>query len=111
MTAPHFTPLYRAGDYGFVSGQLAFRDGRIEGDVVAQTRQVLHNLEQILVEAGLDLTAVVKTTAWICQTEDFPAFNATYAAIFGDHKPARSTLVSALAVPSALVEIEAVVQL
>ncbi len=111
MISPHFSPLYRAGELGFVSGQLAFRDGRLEGDVIAQTRQVLHNLEHILAEAGLDLRAVVKTTAWICRTEDFPEFNATYAEVFGDHKPARSTLVSALAVPGALVEIEAVVRL
>ena len=106
---PHFSPYTTAGDLIFVSGQLGFdATGAIGGDVAEQTQRTLVNLRAVLAEAGLDLGDVVKTTAWITRPEDFPIFNAAYAAVFGEHRPARSTVVAGLAVPGALVEIEAV---
>ncbi len=106
---PHFSPYVEAGDLVFLSGALAFgADGKIQGDVAEQTRRVLAHLADVLNDAGLALTDVVKTTVWITRAEDFPSFNVAYAEVFGSSKPARSTVVTELAVPGALVEIEAV---
>lgn len=110
MTPPHLAPFTEAGGLVFVSGQMAFgADGKLSGsEVGAQTAQVLANLAAVLKRAGLSLTDVVKTSVWLTQASDFPAFNETYAKVFGTHRPARSTVISGLALPQALVEIEAI---
>jgi 2-iminobutanoate/2-iminopropanoate deaminase len=51
---------------------------------------------------------VAKTTIWLTDMADFAAFNVAYAEAFGPDIPARSTVTSALAIPGALVEIEAI---
>ena len=109
---PHYSRWREANGLVFVSGHLAFDDaGRIHGTTIAeQTRICLRNLAATLAAAGLELADVVKTTVWIARKEDFPEFNTAYAAFFPEHPPARSTVVSALAAPGALVEIEAVAQ-
>ncbi len=108
---PALSPAMSAGDLIFLSGQLAFgADGTIVApdDVARQTEQVLANLGRVLASLGLDLSDVVKTTIWLTDTGDFPAFNAAYAASFGTHRPARSTVRADLMLPGARVEIEAV---
>jgi len=108
---PPLSPAMVAGDLVFLSGQLAFgADGAIVApdDVARQTEQVLANLNRVLAGLGLDLSDVVKTTIWLTDTADFPAFNAAYAAAFGTHRPARSTVRADLMLPGARVEIEAV---
>ncbi len=93
----------------FVSGQLPMRDGAIVGDdITTQTGAVIDAIEAVLDKAGLTLAAIAKTTVWITRIEDFAAFNAVYAARFAAPYPARATVVSALAVPGALVEIDAI---
>ena len=93
----------------FVSGQLPLRDGGIAGDDVgAQTAVVIDNIAAVLALTGLGLGDVVKTTVWLARAEDFAAFNTVYAARFSEPHPARATVVSALAVPGALVEIDAI---
>ncbi len=70
----------------------------IEGDVAAQTRQVLANLKAILEAAGTSLAHVVKATVFLANLDDFAAMNQVYAEHFGDKPPARSTAqVSGLA--------------
>jgi 2-iminobutanoate/2-iminopropanoate deaminase len=106
---PHFAPTFATGDYVFVSGQLAFgARGRIEGDVERQTQTCLENLETLLRTHRLDRLDVVKTTVWLRSSEDYAAFNGAYARFFGTHRPARSTLICALALPEAVVEVEAI---
>ena len=109
--APALSPAVSAGDLIFLSGQLAFgADGTIVApdDVARQTEQVLANLNRVLTSFGLDLSDIVKTTIWLTDTADFPTFNAAYAASFGSHRPARSTVRADLMLPGARVEIEAV---
>ena len=102
----------RAGNLLFVSGQLALRDGKIVGDDVAeQTDLVLDAIAEQLEAHGASMSAVVKTSVWLTRVEDFAAFNAAYARRFSDPYPARSTVISALALPGALVEIDAVADL
>lgn len=109
MTQPHYSPYVDTGSLVFVSGQLPFDASRTISatDIVGQTRQVLRNLESVLREAGLDLAHVVKTTVWLAKAADFAAFNETYAAVFGELPPARSTVVCSLVLPEALIEVEA----
>jgi 2-iminobutanoate/2-iminopropanoate deaminase len=110
MTPPHLTPFTEGHGLVFLSGQLAFdADGKISQSTISgQTEQVLANVVSVLKTAGLALSDVVKTSVWLTQATDFPAFNETYATVFGEVRPARSTVISGLAHPLALVEIEIV---
>jgi len=109
MAAPHLSPFVDTGSLVFLSGQIAFdQDGAITGDAATQTRRCLERVESVLRDAGLTLSQVVKCTIWLRHESDFSAFNDAYARYFGSHKPARSTVISGLALPDALVEIEAI---
>ena len=80
----------------------------MQGDVTAQTRQALKNLEAVLRAAGADLSRVAKTTIFLTDLAEFGRVNEAYAQSFGEAPPARSTVqVSALPL-GARVEIEAV---
>ena len=94
----------------FTSGQIALRpDGTfLEGDVEAQTTQVLENLQAVLKEAKSGLNYVVKTTIFLANMDDFARVNAVYGSFFGEHKPARSTVAVKTLPKNALVEIEAI---
>ena len=104
-----FSRAVRAGDFVFVSGQMATDStGRlVEGGIEAQTRQVLENIKAVLAEAGCTLADVVKCTCWIDDARDFSRFNATYAEFFPTEPPARSTTVCQL-VLSGKLEVEAI---
>jgi 2-iminobutanoate/2-iminopropanoate deaminase len=81
----------------------------VEGDVVAQTRQVFANIGAILDAAGAGFADVVKVTVYLRDIDDRPRINAVRRDVFGAARPA-STLVevSRLAVPGACVEIDAI---
>lgn len=99
----------KAGPFLFVSGQLALQDGKVVGDGVSeQTGLVIDAIAAQLAPFGLDLGDIVKTGVWLVSASDFPAFNAAYASRFADPYPARSTVISGLALPGALVEIDAI---
>jgi 2-iminobutanoate/2-iminopropanoate deaminase len=97
----------------YTSGQIALRpDGSLEdGDITAQTKQVLSNLNAIIEQAGARLNNVVKTTVFLKNLDDFAAMNAVYGEAFGTHTPARSTVQVAKLPRDVLVEIEAIVDL
>jgi 2-iminobutanoate/2-iminopropanoate deaminase len=107
----HYTDAVRAGDLLFVSGCVPV-DGRgtlVEGDVVAQTRQVFANVGAVLAAAGASFGDVVKVTVFLTDVDDRAAVNTVRTEVFGDARPA-STLVevSRLAIPGARIEVEAV---
>ena len=79
-----------------------------EADVAVQTERVLQNLGAVLESAGSSLEHVVKTTVFLQHMSDFAAMNEVYARIFGDARPARSTVAVAALPLGALVEIEVV---
>jgi 2-iminobutanoate/2-iminopropanoate deaminase len=101
------------GDLLFTSGQIALRpDGSLnDGDIVAQTQQVLGNLKAVIEAAGADLSKVVKTTVFFKNLDDFVARNTIYGEAFAGHTPARSTVQVAKLPRDVLVEIEAIVSL
>jgi 2-iminobutanoate/2-iminopropanoate deaminase len=108
----HFTDAVRAGNLLFVSGFVPVDgDGRLVGgdDVVAQVRQVFANLRAVLAAAGATFADVVKVTVYLTDIADRARINPVRQEVFGDTRPA-STLVevSALVVPGAKVEIDAV---
>jgi 2-iminobutanoate/2-iminopropanoate deaminase len=103
-----YTPIVRAGDWLVVSGQVGLADGRlVSGGVVAELEQSLANLATLLAGEGAALTNVVKTTIFLRHMRDFSLVNDAYARIFGDHRPARSTVAVVELPANALVEIEA----
>ncbi|PPD52085.1 MAG: deaminase [Methylotenera sp.] len=97
----------------FTSGQIALRpDGTLnDGDIVAQTTQVLANLKAVIEAAGAGLNKVVKTTVFLKNLDDFAEMNRVYGEAFGNHTPARSTVQVAKLPRDVLVEIEAIVDL
>jgi 2-iminobutanoate/2-iminopropanoate deaminase len=106
------SPVRKAGDLVFVSGQLALRDGQIVGnDVATQTSLAIDAIERLLSTEGLDLGDVVKTSVWLTSADLFPAFNGAYSERFTSPYPARSTVISGLALADALVEIDAIAQI
>ena len=94
----------------YTSGQIALTpDGvMLEDDVVVQTKQVLKNLEAVLVEAGSSMDKVLKTTIFIASMDDFVTINEIYEKAFGSHKPARATVAVKTLPKNALVEIDAI---
>jgi 2-iminobutanoate/2-iminopropanoate deaminase len=105
-----YNQAIRVGDLVFVAGQLGLGPGAttIEGDVTAQTEQVMRNLAAILEAAGTSLDRLVKTTVFLQHLDDFAAMNEVYARHVGDRPPARSTVGVAKLPSGALVEIEAI---
>ncbi|OIO55059.1 MAG: reactive intermediate/imine deaminase [Alphaproteobacteria bacterium CG_4_10_14_0_2_um_filter_63_37] len=100
-----------AGNLLYTSGQIALDPATgkmIEGDVVAQTERAMANLRAVLTAAGLDFTAVVKSTIFVTDLAHFAVVNAAYASALGDHRPARSTVQVAALPLGAQVEIEMV---
>lgn len=94
----------------FSSGQipLTAEGAMIDGDIKAQTHQVLKNLKAILTSAGASLETVLKTTVFIKNMDDFGAVNEVYGEYFSNHKPARSCVEVARLPKDALVEIEVI---
>jgi reactive intermediate/imine deaminase len=111
----HYTDAVASGGLLFVSGLVPVdSEGKLvgEGDVIEQTRQIFRNMEVVLRAAGCGFADVVKVTVFLLDVDDRARINPVRQEVFGDARPA-STLVevSALAVPGALLEIEAVAAL
>ena len=100
----------KAGDFLFLSGQLGVDDNfNLADGIFEQTRLCINNILGILKTANMNLDNVIKTTVWLTDVNDFANFNQVYAELFPKNTPpARSTVCSALAIPGALVEIEAI---
>jgi len=103
-----YSPIVRAGDFLYVSGQVP-RDpvtGEMGDDVASQTRGVLRNLQRVLGYAGAGLADVVSVTAYLATIEDWDAFNTVYREHFDVPFPTRTTVGAGL--HGFLVEISAV---
>ncbi len=85
-----------------VNGQL------IDGDIKTQTKQTIRNIENILTEAGSDISKVIKVTVYLKDINEFTAMNEIYEEYFGTSKPARSTLEAAELPKGALIEMDVI---
>ena len=102
-----------AGGWLYCSGQIPLDPTSGEmvgnGDVAAETRQVLTNLQAVLKEAGASPAQVVRTTVFLVDLGDFQTVNAIYAEVFGDGvSPARACVQVAALPKGARVEIDCV---
>ena len=99
------------GEWVYCSGQLSLDPDEAQmlgdGDIAAETRQVLKNLEAVLEEAGASRGDVVKATVYLTDMDEFSKMNQVYAAFFeGVVPPARATVQVAALPKGAKVEID-----
>lgn len=104
-----FHPAVRAGDYIFVSGQVAKdADGNmVDGTIEVETRATIESIQRILAEEGATLADVVRATTYLADTRDFGRYNKVFGEMFKDAVLARTT-VEARAVISTKIEIDAI---
>jgi 2-iminobutanoate/2-iminopropanoate deaminase len=105
------SPATRFGNIVLVSGMVANdpATGKIvEGGIEAQARQTLENLKTVLAAAGCGLDTVLKTTCFLQDINDRPAFNTVYAKYFPESRPARSCFQVGSLGSGVLIEIEAI---
>jgi 2-iminobutanoate/2-iminopropanoate deaminase len=101
-TAPNARMLHISGQVGMS------RDGQIAQGCTAQAEQIWRNIEAILAAAGMKLTDLVRVNTFLVNPADVAASRAVRLQFLGDHRPASTLLViSALATPDYLIEIEA----
>jgi 2-iminobutanoate/2-iminopropanoate deaminase len=90
-----YSPAVRAGQFLFVSGQVPIDPATgslVSGDIRTETRRVMDNLGALLGAAGLDFSAVVRTTVFLADIDDFGAMNEVYGSYFHEPFPARATV-------------------
>lgn len=94
----------------FVAGQIPIRpDGSIPGTIEEQTEVVWQNILAVLADAGMEVGDIVKITSLLTRHENFARFAQIRAKFLGAHRPAStSVIITALAKPEFLVEVEAV---
>ena len=106
-----YSQAVRAGGFVFASGQIPLdpKTGQfVEGGIVEQTHQVMRNLKALLEAAGTSLEAVVKTTVFLAEMNEYPAMNEVYGQYFKENPPARATIQVAGLPREARVEIEVI---
>jgi len=106
-----YSQAVQFGNLLFVSGQIALvpQTGEIvDGEIEAQTRQVLENLKAIIEAAGMSLQNVLKCSCFLNSMQDFVKFNAVYDSYFADSLPARETVEVARLPKDVLVEVSAI---
>ena len=106
-----YTPGIRAGDFIYGSGQGPIdpvSDVLVVTDVATQTRLTLENVERVLDAAGAARTDIVKVSVFLRDINDFAKMNTVDAEVFGEPKPARTTIESKFHKADMLVEVDCV---
>lgn len=106
-----YSPLFRAGDSAYISGQIGIDDAGLKDGFDAQLAQIFSNLAALLDQHDVRRDQVAKVTVFLSDMADYARLNELYAEFFGDHRPARSAVAVAELPFGALVEIEAIAQL
>jgi enamine deaminase RidA (YjgF/YER057c/UK114 family) len=104
-----FHPAVRAGDFVFLSGQVAKDEhgNMVSGTIEEETRATILACQRILALAGCSLDDVVKVTTFLEDARDFGRYNGVFKEYFPEGRLARTT-VEARAVISTRIEIEMV---
>ena len=103
-----------ANGFIFVAGQVSLDP---EANVVApndpyeQTKHILGRIKVILGEKGATLNYIASTSVYITDLAHLPEYNRAWAEIFGDHRPARATVVCGLLIEGLVVEVTAIAAL
>lgn len=103
MTLP-FSAAVKADGLIYVAGTLS-QDG---GDITAQTKKVLDSLSQTLTKSGSSLAHVASVQVYLTSAADFAAMNEVFRAAWPKDPPARTTIMTELVIPGALIEMSAV---
>lgn len=108
-----YNQAVKAAGLLFCSGQIALDPATGvmvgDGDVEAETRQVLANLQAVLAAAGVTPAHVVRTTVFLADLADFNRVNAIYAEVFGTAvAPARACVQVAALPKDARVEVDCI---
>ncbi len=104
----HYSQCIEHNGVLYLSGQLPFEpESRIipEG-IENQTKQVLANVERILIAAGSSKDKVIQVRVYISDISNWEKVNETYALFFGQHKPVRCVIPTCELHFGALIEIE-----
>lgn len=99
-----FSPAVRADGLVYVSGTISQQGG----DIRAQTKWCLEDLDRTLKAAGSSLQHAASINVYLVNQGDFPAMNEVYRTFFTENPPARTTIVADLVVPGGLVEMSAI---
>jgi len=110
---PYNQGIIASGEFVFVSGQVALdaSTGSLvgQGDIMAQTKQVMANLEAILKAANVGWENVVKTTIYVTDLSNFSTVNEVYGSYFDPKTaPARACIEVSGLPKGALVEMECI---
>jgi 2-iminobutanoate/2-iminopropanoate deaminase len=90
-----YSPAIKAGNLLFLSGQIPMDPATgtlVQGDITAQTEQVMRNLTALLKAAGVGFDHVVRTTVYLADMNEFGAMNDVYGRYVVDPPPARATV-------------------
>ncbi len=104
-----FHPAVRAGDFIFVSGQVAkdANGNMLSGTIEEETAGVIESIRRILAEEGVTLSDVVRVTTYLEDARDFGRYNKVFSEYFKDAVLARTT-VEARAVINTKIEMDAI---
>jgi 2-iminobutanoate/2-iminopropanoate deaminase len=108
-----YSPVRRVGDWVITSGQVGLAEDRtgasalVPGGTVAELRQALQNVAEVLAIEGATLPDVVKTTLYLVDMGDFTAVNEVWVEFFVENRPTRSAVAVAALPVGARVEVEA----
>lgn len=108
-----YSPVRRVGDWVITSGQVglatddAGKAGLVPGGTVAELRQALQNVADVLATEGATLADVVKTTVFLLDMSEFAAVNEVWVEHFTGTRPTRSAVAVAALPVGARIEVEA----
>lgn len=109
---PYSQAIAAQGELIFIAGQIPLNPetGEIigEGDIKAQTQQVMKNIEAILTQAGVKWSNIVKTGVFLQDLTNFTAMNEIYGEYFPENPPARACVEVSRLPKDVLVEIECI---
>jgi enamine deaminase RidA (YjgF/YER057c/UK114 family) len=94
-----FSAAVKADGLIYVAGTLS-----AEGDIRAQTRKTIEDISAVLQKAGSSLANVASVHVYLTKADDFAAMNEVYRTFWPKDPPVRTTIVSELVIPGALVE-------
>lgn len=109
--AGHYSQAIVHNGLVYVAGQLPIdpiTGEKLHGTIEEQTERTLRNVEAILKAANSDLSHVLKMTVYVSDISQWPAVNATYARIMGEHRPARAIVPVKELHYGLLIEIDAI---
>ena len=104
-----YSQAVQIGDLTFYSGQIPLdpqTGGIVDGGIVAQTRQVMANMDAMLKASGRGFADVVKTTIYLTDLAEFAVVNEIYGEFFTEVPPARACVQVAALPKGAEIEIE-----